>query len=461
MSDPGAKAAETTPSRRSTWLLALIVGIVTGSYFAIGLKTEPSFVDEWAYISQSYYASLFFDGSRDHAAWLDYPAYDLPPLPKYLIGGALSLAQYPLPGPADARKWYNNIKYECGPHAMLRPARIPSAIIGMAGCVALFGIGTLAFDRTTGVIAAALLAINPLYRMHARRAMSDVIAEALIVLSVLCALWAWKRILEGQGGRMARWAAIVAAGVFGGFAALAKLNGGLAMIHVVLLSAMAVAYWHASVGRRFEFVAAGIVAGLVSLATFVAFNPFVTAHPQQKNSAQIQAFEKMKWWERAIYLVTFRANVSSGQQKAFPHNALRTAPEKLETVAVQGFGRFGPMGPKQTDSTRRFDFAQDKGAIVWLPWVLAGGVLAWLAGRRQWREGEPTTGWALLAISLVSLVVVSSYLPLAWDRYFISLQPWSALLGAAPLAALLHAAKRGPRGLKTWQSPVESMSESS
>ena len=39
------------------------------------------FEDEFAYISQSYYADLFFAGQFDDWKWLDLPAYDLPPLP--------------------------------------------------------------------------------------------------------------------------------------------------------------------------------------------------------------------------------------------------------------------------------------------------------------------------------------------------------------------------------------------
>ena len=52
--------------------------------FASGLYAE-SFVDEYAYITQSYYADLFFGRQFNDRAWLDFPAYDLPPLPKYLI----------------------------------------------------------------------------------------------------------------------------------------------------------------------------------------------------------------------------------------------------------------------------------------------------------------------------------------------------------------------------------------
>ena len=58
--------------------------------FASGLYAE-SFEDEYAYISQSYYADAFFGGHADDWTWLDLPAYDLPPLPKYLIGFSVAI----------------------------------------------------------------------------------------------------------------------------------------------------------------------------------------------------------------------------------------------------------------------------------------------------------------------------------------------------------------------------------
>ncbi len=363
MSEPEIIVTSPSVFRRHSGILAVLVGLVAGASFGFNLNAEPSFVDEWAYISQSYYAPLFFNGYRDHPAWLEYPAYDLPPLPKYLIGGALTLANYPLPGPAEAKRWYDNIKSEFGPPAMLIPARIPSVILGALGCVAIFGIGTLAFDHRTGLLAAILLMVNPLYRMHARRAMSDVVAESLIVLSFFFALWAWKQFLAGKGG-LGRWTAALAAGVFGGAAALAKLNGGLAMIFVVLLALVALVLPRIEPRRKLWLLLASVLAGLASLATFFVGNPFLTAHPRQKLSPMASEIVAKAPWERAWYLITFRAGVSRGQQDIFPHNALRSPAEKMKTVAVQGYGRFGPFGPHQSDSTKRYDFAQDALSLI-------------------------------------------------------------------------------------------------
>ena len=102
------------------WLGETVVGLLTAASFAYDLSAEPSFVDEWAYISQTYYADLWLDGTTDHASWLDYPAYDLPPLPKYLFGFSLRIAGYRRPGPVDALRWYGNTHSQSGTPEMLR-----------------------------------------------------------------------------------------------------------------------------------------------------------------------------------------------------------------------------------------------------------------------------------------------------------------------------------------------------
>ena len=111
---------------------------------------------------------------------------------------------------------------------------------------------------------------------------------------------------------------------------------------------------------------------------------------------------------------------------------------------MQGFGRFGLFGPRHSDSTRRYDWAQDRGAVVWLPCVVAGAAWAWSHGRRQLGRGEPPTAWAILVEAAVALAAVTAYLPLAWDRYYLPLQPGSALLAAGAVVAGAERLLAGP-----------------
>ena len=96
---------------------------------------DGPFVDEYAYISQSYFVDLLLEGKTNDRAWLDLMGYDLVPLPKYLIGLALRAGGYGRPGPDAALLWYNDSSTAFGPPGLLTAARIPSVLLGAAGCV--------------------------------------------------------------------------------------------------------------------------------------------------------------------------------------------------------------------------------------------------------------------------------------------------------------------------------------
>ena len=167
---------------------------------------------------------MLLRGDFNNPAWLEYPAYDLPPFPKYLIGWALKVGGYRLPGPASARLWYRDTSSRFEPPGALAVARLPSVVLGALGCLAIYVLGRCARDGRVGGLAALFLMLNPLYRLHARWAMSDVPAEAFILMALAGGLWGWRRWLSGRSGITA-WFSAVLAGVFCGLAALSKLNG--------------------------------------------------------------------------------------------------------------------------------------------------------------------------------------------------------------------------------------------
>ncbi len=442
MPDDGLIPARAMPAKRSSpyrlsWWCGLGVAVAAVVWFGVDLAGEPHFMDESAMDSQSYFADLLVEGRRDDPAWLEYPGYDSSPLPKYLIGLTRRTCGHPRPGRADAFRWFANTSYRCDPPGALVVARWPFAIGGAIGCVAVYALGILARDRKTGLLAAFLLMINPLYQMHARRAMADVLVEAFLLTCLALLLWSWRRILAGRGGPAA-WLAAALAGVAAGLAALAKLNGGLALLIVLAWLVLALALPGFPIRRRLAFVPAVLVATVVAAMTFVAFNPFLTAHPKGPLTAPVAAIAKLGFWSRLRMLVVHRAEMARNQMRLFPHNALNTPVEKLKVAAIQGFGRFGPFGPRHPDpkaSERRYEWAQDRGALVWLPWVGAGLVWALAHGYRQWASRVPPTGWAIAVQAVVAGIVVIAYLPLAWDRYLLPLQPGSALLAAGAAAA--------------------------
>jgi 4-amino-4-deoxy-L-arabinose transferase-like glycosyltransferase len=436
------------PTSRRSWTLALFVGLAALLWFGGGVSTEPHFVDESAFFSQAFYADLWLSGRRDDPAWLEYPALDLPPLPKYLIGIALRIGGDRRPGRDAARRWYADTSARFETAETLARARWPSAVCGALGCVAIFGLGMLARDRRVGVVAAVLLAVNPLYRLHARRAMADVPAEALILAATAVGLWAWRATLAGRGGLAIRLAAVGGAGVLGGLAVLAKLNGGLGLMVLVAWGLLAVALPGVATRRKAEALAAPALAGFVAFGTFVALDPMLTARPARPSPTMLPGLADQGLWQRVGAVIAHRVVVSRTGQVQFPHDSLRTPAEKIAAVAVQGFGRFGPFGPAHSDSTRRYDWSQDWGGLIWGPWVGVGLIWGLAAGRRQHRAGGPPTAWAVTVQTLVALATVTAFIPLAWDRYYLSIQPGAALLaaGAAVAAGDGVARIRGERG---------------
>jgi 4-amino-4-deoxy-L-arabinose transferase-like glycosyltransferase len=438
MSEPprdDAALGRSTASReaRLTWRNAALVTALALLVFGARLAAEPHFMDESAYISQSYFAALFAEGLHNDPAWLDYPAYDLPPLPKYMIGAALWSAGYKTPGPADARAWYANTARRFDPPGALEVARIPSVVVGASGCIALYGIGVIVGGRGIGTVAALLLIANPLYRLLSRRAMSDVPCEAFMLCALVFFLWAWRGLLSGRLTALTVFS-VAAAGAASGFALLSKLSGMLALLVIAGWAALALVT-KLPFARKVQVVAAAAIVPLAAAATFVILDPFLTVQPARAVTQPFDSIAHMSFRERVRMMFLLRLEVSAGQKKTFPHNALVAPYEKLATIAVQGFGRFGPFGPSHSDSTKWFDFSQDWGAIVWLPWVAAGGVWAAMRGRSQASAGDAPTAWALLAYAVVAFVVVTAYIPMAWDRYQLAIQAPAALLAAGAAAA--------------------------
>ena len=429
----GSRPCSPRTSCRS-WPGAVVVGLIAAAVFGSRLSSEPHFADESAYYSQSYFAGLFVSGRWEDPAWLSYPAYDLPPLPKYLIGSALWVGGYRVPGPAEALAWYQDTssRSDLLGGGGLTAARIPIVLVGSMGCVAVYGIGVLAAGRRVGLIAGLLIVANPLYRMLARRAMSDAPCEAFLDVALFAMLWAWKGAVSGRSQAPSLLGG-TSAGIAAGLALLSKMSGMLFFLVVAGWAALAVLA-RVPVGRKLTFSITVCISTLVATATFVALDPFLTARPARRLPDPVAAIRDLTLIERARLLFELRRKVSADQQRAFAHNAVRTWEEKVSTVAVQGFGRFGLFGPTHSDSTERFDLSQDWGAFLWLPWVAWGGVGAWKFGGEQARAGAPPTAWALLVMFMVSLVVISAYLPMAWDRYFLALQAPSALLAAVAAA---------------------------
>jgi hypothetical protein len=410
------------------------LGALALAVFASGLS-DKSFADEYAYISQSFYADLFLDGRLNDPLWLEALAYDLQPLPKYLIGWALESANLTMPTASDAWTWYVDY-HPFGNRTTLVVARLPFVVLGAIGVIALFACGALVKDRRVGMIAALFLVLDPLYRLHAHRAMSDVPCEAFMLAALGLGLWVGRRIWCGRYGV----AAVVVpalAGFSAGLSILCKFTGFLGLL---IVSAWSAGLWLVAglpFPRKIALAGTTLVTIALALVTAVVLNPFLTARPaRQLAHAKARELLTQDVGGRFLFQVQHRIKTSDEQRKNMNHNALYSAPEKAEVFLVQGFGRFSPFGPSKSDSTVRSDPRQDWGLVLWAPLVLFGLFEAVRLGRNQFQSGQAPTAAALLVWVLLSWIVVASYLPMAWDRYLLPIQSGNALLAALAASAI-------------------------
>jgi 4-amino-4-deoxy-L-arabinose transferase-like glycosyltransferase len=337
-----------------------------------------------------------------------------------------------MPGPRDALRWYDDSHYTYGPPLALTVARLPFIATGVLGCVGAFLFGSIVGGRWVGAIGAGLLMINPLYRLHAHRAMSDVPCEAFVIAALALALWSFARVWSGRG----RWSGFAAAGVCSGLAILCKFNGLLAPMIVAAWCGLVVFLSKLDLRSKLA-LSAGLAATIVmALAMVLALNPAFTARPGGLMIKEDAARAVERPWRRFRQMIELRVNSSRGQQSGFRHNALTTLAERLPVFAVQGFGRFGPFGPAESDSTARFEPRQDWGLVLWWPLVIIGAVQTYRLGRQQILGGLPPTAFGLLIWAAVAWAVVAAYLPMAWDRYLLPIQAPNAMLAAVGVHGL-------------------------
>lgn len=400
-----------------------IVGILCGLSFFVGLSHEPHFIDESAYVSQAYFGDLFFTGDHDSVLWFEYAGYDLPPFTKYLVWGGLVAGGDSRPGPAAMRAWYGDTRKRFETLESLWHARMPIALCGMLTVIAT---GRIAF-RWRGMLAAlfamGLLTIHPLFRTHARRAMADVPTE----MGVTVALVLFLGILFGC---RRVWLRAALAGIFVGLAASSKLNG--------LLAGMVIVAWAGMAAGRTKALSVGYaaLAALAGVIVFLGLNPFFYGEPKGLKDPNFAEYDSKTVVERVFQVLKHRIDVSATGQKQFPHDALTTLPQKAASLAIQGFGRFSPFGPRYDNSVNRFEIAQDWPVVFWLPFVVAGAMLAW----RDRRNPQTEAGPYLLVWFGLAVITVGAFLPLAWNRYYLPIIVPSIVLASGFADAVVRSA---------------------
>jgi hypothetical protein len=217
---------------------------------------------------------------------------------------------------------------------------------------------------------------------------------------------------------------------------LCKLNGFIGLAIVPATCGLTWLLPGISIGRRFAVTGAAIATVCCALAVAVALNPYLTAKPAKLVAGIEPALVSKNVWERFLNQVDVRLAISNNQKKNYAPDALVHVHDRAGVILVQGFGRFGPFGPRAADSRVRYDLSQDWGTVLWLPFVCFGLYQTALLGLAQLRAGRPPAALVAVVWAIISWVVVTLYLPMAWDRYQLPIQSGNALLAAVGVCAI-------------------------
>ena len=102
---------------------AALIAVPALAFLMFAIDSEPRFIDESSFLAQAGYFDLLADGDRAHPAWLAFPAFDQPPLMKYLAGLSLRAAGFRRPPLGESFAWHQDNNRRVGTLAMLRVAR--------------------------------------------------------------------------------------------------------------------------------------------------------------------------------------------------------------------------------------------------------------------------------------------------------------------------------------------------
>lgn len=426
-----------SPRRRRAvgWILAWLASTLV-SVGIIGARTTPAVdPDEIYWIGSAYYYHLAFERMDwTHADWKLLSARENPPVAKYVLGLGLALAGQHIvnrdmlgcfrvmfketPGAWGMGADYARRVAEVGrmnaelcarplggPGVSNKPAlltlsrRVMLVTVMLTGLL-VFAVGASVANRATGLLASQLLLLHPIAIMAYTRAMADAVA---LLFSTAAALAAWhfvRRFSATEPITLRHGAVLVLLnGLALALACGAKMNSLImAFVFVAATVGVAALGWRDNDRARATLaVACGGASLTVAFAIFVLVNPAVLA---DFPGALTALYEE----QRVGLEYTMRV---------MPELRLTTLGRKLEAVTHVAAGPLTFM----------------LGAIVGL-----------FAATRSRRIGM----WFVAVWWLISVVVVTLWIPIAWPRYVLPIVAPSALLLAhAAIAAFTRLIPRG------------------
>ena len=383
------------------------------------LESQTFHGDENYWLKSSKYFKLFFiDRDFSNKEWTERMAYEEPPVGGYIIGLALSVFGYgdKIQALGDMNRWvfledydWNVAQGALPPEEILYVARLAIAILGSLTCLMIYWIGKSIFGVRAGLIAALLLAYNPLMLSYGRRAMTDVPLLFFLTANVVLMIFFYQSLLKKKILQTFVFSALT--GVNIALAAGTKLSGVLAAIIFVSFCMLIVFIKAGQPKLQQDIIRSSkeikitlislLIAGVIAIFVFVVINPYLYHQPLKG----------------MIYLVKYRIQLLQ-EQPGLYGIALTSLSQKFSFVM-----RIPLLPGNQVILGNIF-----KSPVAICLFLLASAMLLYGEVKyilKNYRASLRSIIFIWIAVTFFGIIV---WIPIDWDRYCLPLVPCVAMM---------------------------------
>jgi hypothetical protein len=407
---------------------APIILLLIAAAFYWRLDRLPFHVDESHWIGLSASFEAFFHGRFTDPIWQDrQDKYLNAPITHYVVGAARQVGGWPaemLNAPARFGVSYdeNLAQGRVPAPGLLWWGRAGVTTAAIAAIFVSFVLFARASTRWAAYVWLALTLASPYLRYVARLAMSEGVLLGTLAL-VMWATYKFLSLIDAPHDNRVRWKSagwLALAGIASGLAAQTKINGGVAVLGVLLVAAMASCRVPMDWTRRCALLSlAAAILAACSAGAFIGTNPTLWPHPARETLRVVRA----------------RAEVMRDQVARSATLALPTFSDRMRVVPRRVF----------------YDDAIVRGMYSTVVFFLAG--LGWTAvNLARWlRKEHENHALVVLTVIGMAVSVPALFTPLDWPRYFllpVFFSSFQIVLGLHVLArwiwrASLHVSRRG------------------
>jgi 4-amino-4-deoxy-L-arabinose transferase-like glycosyltransferase len=409
------------------YILVFFLFLIPYSVFYIAtISTVPFHPDESTQIYMSSDIDLMHS-SFNQLFWQPGSSADLrqhyrlldSPLTRYLIGiGRALTATPPLTADWDwSGSWLQNATNGALPSAqLLLIARLSVACLSLLSLVLIFDLLWTTFNPLLALVTVFILAFNPLFLLHTRRAMAESALIFFSLLSLVC---------------MVRWSKYpIWVGIATALAFCSK-QSAVVLVIPALIALLA------QPDHKFSDLLSRLVKfSLAWVLTVILLNPFCWLHPiEAVSEAYTQRLELTRQQQSMIYSVSPEKDINAIPNKvASLIGALFFAPPAVADVANYIKDTASAETNYFAFPLNNLGFGFSGGGLALILTLIGFVLLLYRIIKQQEFTGKPLI---LLVAFLCSLIAVFLFTPLPFQRYYLLVLPfnliWIALALTAPL----------------------------